>query len=85
MCIYTATAQAMACSHQDGTVQELIPDRNAIGTNAQGYVIVHQLQPRILKAFAQYNLLLRTTLKFCCFRSVCSRIAGLSLSRTAVQ
>jgi len=52
----------------------MIPASNAIGTNAQGFVILDQLQLPILKAFAQYALLLHATLKVCCFRFACSRI-----------
>jgi hypothetical protein len=54
------------------------PARIAIVTNAQGFVIADHLQLPILKAIAQNTLLLHATLKVCCFRSVCSRIARLS-------
>jgi hypothetical protein len=47
-----------------GAVHEMIPARNAKGVNAQGFVVLDQLQLPILKAFAQYNLLLHATLKF---------------------
>jgi hypothetical protein len=67
-------------SRKHGTVHKMIPARKAIGTNAQGFVILDQLQLPILKTFAQYTLLLHATLKVCCFRSVCSRIACLSQS-----
>jgi hypothetical protein len=63
-----------------GTVHEMIPTRNAIGTNAPGFVVLGQMQLTILKAFAQYTLpvSLHATLNVCCFRCVCSRTACLS-------
>jgi hypothetical protein len=60
----------------------MIPARNAKGTNAQGFVVLDQLQLPILKAFAQYTLLLHATLKFV-VSGLC--VAELPVSLTSIH